>query len=252
MTYSISVFATQNFTLGSEGAAGYGSGVTNDFDVTLNSSTSLTSTVDVYSYNFYSNTGMQMNVSSRGNAYIYNTIAVPGKIVRIELTWKQEYAGSTPTIYFSNSYMDEAPASGGIMGTSNVTTDSIVPASGNNYYFYFNAQTTSGAIVLTSLKVVYIETAAGQVQNFADKYLHMNDYTSSEGYCMNDSDQHYYSDAKTAYGKLSTEQKSAFADNSAAVARLQAWARAHTVHLCLHPLPSQSGKKWNYNHTYAL
>ena len=123
--------------------------------------------------------------------------------------------------------MDEAPASGGIMGTANVTTESIVHASGNNYYFYFNAQTTTGAIVLTSLKVVYIETAAGQVQNFADKYLHMNDYTSSEGYCMDDSDQHYYSDAKTAYGKLSTEQKSAFADNLAAVARLQAWARAN-------------------------
>lgn len=229
LTYGIEVFETQNFVLGSEGAAGYGNDVTNDFDVTLNSSTSLSSTINVYSINFFAATnGMQMNYSSKGDSFIYNTIAVPGEILRIELTWSNDYdlGRATPTIYFSTTYINSRPESGGIRAEGGNLTETIRPT-GTSYYFFFDAKTTGGAIVLSSLKVVYRETSAGQAQNFADKFLHMNDYKVAAGYCYNSSEQHYYSTAQTAYGKLSDAQKTAFASNTDAVKRLQNWAEAN-------------------------
>ena len=65
-------------------------------------------------------------------------------------------------------------------------------------------------------------------ETYAYRYLHLRDYTEGDGSCMNDSANHYYSTAKTAYGNLSPEEKVEFAKLADAVARLQAWARANS------------------------
>ena len=71
------------------------------------------------------------------------------------------------------------------------------------------------------------KTSVLGAQTYANKYLHMRDYIDADGSCMNNSDNHYYSTAKTAYASLTSQEKTEFAGLTDAVARLQAWARAN-------------------------
>ena len=67
------------------------------------------------------------------------------------------------------------------------------------------------------------------LETFIDNNLHMDDYTTSQGWCK-DSEHHYYSTAKAAYNSLNAHQKSLFVGNSAYAqeyARLSAWAEAN-------------------------
>ena len=72
-----------------------------------------------------------------------------------------------------------------------------------------------------------VKTSALGADTFAYRYLHMRDYTVGDGSCMNNSTNHYYSTAKTAYASLTEQEKTAFASLTDAVARLSAWAEAN-------------------------
>ena len=233
LTYSISVVSPSNLTV-TQSVIGSSFGYTDtnesSLDVSLNAQ--LTSTVDLESYGLYKNgTNIQMN-SGKGT-YIKNTIAVPGKILRIEMDWASGTDKNTPTIYFGDSYYSSKPTVGGTQATAG--SSNSVSSDGNCSYFYLDGTTVSGSCQMSEMRVIYIATVEGEARNFADKYLYMNTYdqggshgsTNGSGYCKDDSDQHYYSDAKTAYGKLTTEQKNEFAKLTAAVTRMQDWATAN-------------------------
>lgn len=67
------------------------------------------------------------------------------------------------------------------------------------------------------------------VQAFIETYMHMNDYTESNGYCA-DETHHYYATAKEAYDALPSELKESFnvdEDYEAALNRFKAWAAAN-------------------------
>ena len=67
------------------------------------------------------------------------------------------------------------------------------------------------------------------LESFINTNLHMTDYTSSQGWCK-DNTHHYYSTAKTAFNALNLHQRALFTGNSAYTAeyaRLCAWARAN-------------------------
>ncbi len=79
-------------------------------------------------------------------------------------------------------------------------------------------------------KVYYLEqTDKEAVQDFVDTYMHMDDYTTEQGWCS-DADHHYYSDAKAAFNALSDARRTLFttdADFADAFTRLKAWAKAN-------------------------
>lgn len=224
--YTIEVYDVVSLSLtGTKiGSFNYGTTQSSSFDVTLAGSTSIDSSVDMESSNFYKNgNNIQSNVSNKGAAHIRNTIAVPGKIARIVMTWTA--TGANPHVYFANAYISSKPASGGILGDDTQTTQTIVP-SGDFSYFYFDAPTVNGASVMSEFRVVYRATGAGVAKNFADKYLHMNDYSSESNYCK-DGEHHYYLTAKAAYNDLSSAQKTEFDSLTAAKARYEKWAIAN-------------------------
>ena len=231
LTYSIVVCDSVSFSVtGDDTSAAYQTLHTKNINVTLNSTQSLTSTIDVDNYNFYKNSGMQMNPNKNADPiYIKNTTAVPGKILRVEMTWTSGTSVNTPTLYFSDSYIASKPASGGIQAESGSGTITV-NATGNNSYFYFDGRTTSGTCVMSEFKVVYVENETGQAKNFADKYLLMNTYdqggshgsTAGDKTCLTQ-----YSVASTAYGKLTPGQKTEFAKLTAAVTRMEDWATAN-------------------------
>ena len=66
------------------------------------------------------------------------------------------------------------------------------------------------------------------VEAFVENNMHMNDYTSSQGYCS-DNEHHYYLTAKQAYNSLLAGEKAAFQNASCfadAKERFEAWAVA--------------------------
>ena len=108
------------------------------------------------------------------------------------------------------------------------------PVCSESHYLQYNSASPRFTDYADTQKDVglYISSAtpasdALSAATYAQKYLHMRDYTNADGSCMDDSENHYYSTAKTEYGNLSAEEKVEFAKLGEAVARLQAWARAN-------------------------
>ena len=100
------------------------------------------------------------------------------------------------------------------------------------YTVQLNASTKAFSVYKTEQKAatLYVNNdTADTVQGFVDVFMHMNSYSSNNGYCA-DENHHYYSDAKTAYATLTAQQKEDFCTKSAyadAYARLSAWAAAN-------------------------
>ena len=225
LQYTISVVEASTLTITQSDigdAFAYADTNVSSFDIALNNA--LNSTVDLESYGLYKNgTTIQMNTGK--GTYIKNTLAVPGRILRIEMEWSNGTTKNSPTIYFGNSYFNSKPISGGTQAT--VGSSNSVSANGDYSYFYLDGTTVSGSCQMTEMRVIYIANDKGAAMNFADKYLHMNDYdfggvhgsTNGDGSC-----ETYYGTAATAYGKLTGEQKLEFSKLSAAVARMTDWA----------------------------
>ena len=76
--------------------------------------------------------------------------------------------------------------------------------------------------------IIEVETTEyAMVRNFVDNYMHMDDYTVSEGRCLDSSEYHYYSTAKAALLALGTDCVNLFQSNddfNAAQARYETWA----------------------------
>jgi len=104
------------------------------------------------------------------------------------------------------------------------------------YQFQYNSSSPRFRTYNSSQKAIslYIETASKTatdtqiVDTFVNTELHMRDYKDSLGYCK-DSENHYYSTAKSKYNSLSAAQKEIFDGASYADARerLHAWAVAN-------------------------
>lgn len=135
---------------------------------------------------------------------------------------------------------DDATLNVGTENTGSISADEF-----ERFEFTFDEAVSSVAMSTTaSKKRVYVQkvviTSGGEnqigktedclgLETFIDTYLHMDDYTASQGWCA-DEEHHYYSTAKAAYNSLNTHQKSLFVGNSAYTseyARLRAWAAAN-------------------------
>lgn len=230
-TYTISVVQKVALTSEAIGSFEYGDTKTTGIGVSIN--TSLDSKVDIKTYGIYKNAGMQMNTGK--GTYFKNVIAVPGRITRLVMTWKASGKNS-PTVYFGSSYIGSKPASGGTQVANNVTTHTLVPAT-DSYYFFIDGTTVTGACVMTNLEVFYEGNDIGNAKNFADNFLHMNDYDpelnvgeEGQNYCLADGvgdGKGYFDTAASAYALLGDNDKTEFKKLGGAVARFEAWASAN-------------------------
>ena len=99
-----------------------------------------------------------------------------------------------------------------------------------------NARAFIDAITINSTTVEEIGKSSDclGIEEFIDTYLHMSDYTSSQGWCK-DNDHNYYgknteTGAKYHFNQLSLHQRTLLSSNSAYAAewaRLSAWAAAN-------------------------
>ena len=130
----------------------------------------------------------------------------------------------TVTLEVGNTTIGE----GSLNGTSDVTVS-------NSLYGRGSGSTTVLTITISNsstkgIKVYGIayeaKTDAEMVSEFITEYMHMS-HTTNDGSCTSEG---WYSEAKTAYGKLHDDQKSLFNSDSTyadAKARLVAWATAN-------------------------
>ena len=125
-----------------------------------------------------------------------------------------------------------------------ITASGIASVASSGYYLEYNSGASKiAAYKATQTKMeVYLsnsstntKTDAKAAETFIYQYLHMRDYLGTEGengsnYCKNTGDgagKNYFTDAATAYAPLSTEIKTEFKKNAAAVKRFQDWATAN-------------------------
>lgn len=231
-TYTVSIVNKVTLTSDAIGSFGYGDTKTTELAVSINAS--LASSVSIETFCLYKNSGMQMN-PSKGDGYFKNITALPGRITKLVMTWNASGKNS-PTVYFGASYIDSKPASGGTTVVNNVTTHTVVPAS-DSYYFFIDTSTTTGACVMTSLQVFYDQNSVGNAKNFADRFLHMNDYDrglhvgeDGSNYCLTDgvgAGKGFFATAASAYALLGDGDRTEFKKMSNAVARFNAWASAN-------------------------
>lgn len=123
-------------------------------------------------YGVYKNNGIQMNTGK--GTYIKNTNTLPGVITRFSLTWSSS-SNNTVTMY-ANAGSEASDSSANLGMQSAGTSQSINDLVGSNYnYFYLDGTTVSGACVMTSLKIYYIDyyyTTSATVPS--GEYWHVN------------------------------------------------------------------------------
>ena len=88
---------------------------------------------------------------------------------------------------------------------------------------FINAPSTNSFTVIIEVET----TEYAMVRSFIDNYMHMDDYTVSEGRCLDSSSYRYYRTAKNALLALGSECVELFqsnADFNAAQARYETWA----------------------------
>ena len=136
------------------------------------------------------------------NNSVRNYTAIPGRVLSISL----DSYSDTDHIYYGNTYdsLNELSISNNRTHITNET-----------YYICVSSSN------VTSVTYTYYEDDEHLMLNYADYYLHMNDYKSSLGLCGT-----YLNDMIDSYNNLSTEQKGYLESNTAAYERLQAWLRA--------------------------
>ena len=240
LTYTIKVIelvkATIDYTSLDDFAASYKN---YDGGVATTYGNSLSSEIDLRAIQFYKGSQSSVDVlqtnASKTDPALYNTSAVPGSIRRITITAVTN-DNATPTIYFAT----DAPAttgntsrvSGGKVSLSaKVGSISVSLASGYRYFF-LDCNTCGGATYMSKIEVEYAITDSGAAKNYEDHFLMMQAISTSNeddtNACRSDGEgaKSYYSNAKTAYGKLTTEIKNEL--SSDALARLHAWAEANT------------------------
>lgn len=102
-------------------------------------------------------------------------------------------------------------------------------------YFQINGVLKAACYTSTQKHLsLYVSSASTKTDplaadTFTYRYLHMRDYTEGDGSCLSTSKggAGYFDTAATAYASLSSDVKTEFQKNSAAVARFTAWADAN-------------------------
>ncbi len=116
--------------------------------------------IPVEAYGVYKNAqGIQMNKGK--GTYIKNTVALPGAITNVSMTWTASGKNS-PTLYFAKDAM-ATTSSKKVTNASTTKDHSIDLAVEDGYnYFYFDGTTVTGACYLTNLTITYsmVDTSA--------------------------------------------------------------------------------------------
>ena len=181
----------------------------------------------------YNNAGtINVNKDNKNysTGYVKNLAALPGEISKVTITFGSASSNNIPKVYFASTAVATTGSSTTVTfddGANTVVSKSLATAGMRYFYVDFDNISTSSPISIVSIDVDYVQDDESVARNFADYYLHMNDYSSNLGYCLDSSDQHYYSTAKTAFASLTSDQKEYFLLLDGAVARLQKWALAN-------------------------
>ena len=124
-------------------------------------------------YGVYKNNGIQMNTGN--GTYIKNTNTLPGVITRFSLTWNGTPSNNTVTMY-ANAGSAASTSSTKLAKLSSGSSQAINDLVGSNYnYFYLDGTTVTGACVMTSFKIYYIDyyyTTSATVPS--GEYWHVN------------------------------------------------------------------------------
>lgn len=136
------------------------------------------------------------------NNSVRNYTAIPGRVLSVSL----DNYSDTDHIYYGNTYdsLNELSVSNNRTHITNET-----------YYICVSSSD------VTTVTYTYYEDDEHLMLNYADYYLHMNDYKSSLGLCGT-----YLNDMMDSYNHLTITEKGYIESNTPAYERLQAWLSA--------------------------
>ena len=123
--------------------------------------------------------------------------------------------------YFSISISDGAAT---ITSKTNTNTPYLRWNNGSSVFACYKASSTTMTDPYLFMVTGY-DGGSSAASAFESNRMHMEDYTSSQGWCLDTDEHHYYSDAKEVWNAMSTTERGLV--SSAAKDRLAAWATAN-------------------------